>query len=77
VPVTVEKPKTPVIPLPEPIQTQKVEWFVVTPQTLPKGDFVLFAVTPASYEKLSLNEAETLRWAKEAYWRLSFYKEAQ
>lgn len=47
---------------------------MLTPDRLPEGDdWVFFAVTPADYETLSLNQSETLRWAHEAMWRLVYY----
>lgn len=73
VPTQIEKPTKPVLPLPEPITTSKFDWYVLTPATIPQGDFVFFAVTPKGYEQLSLNEADTLRWVKEAKWRLDYY----
>jgi hypothetical protein len=34
---------------------------------------VLYAVTPKGYETLSRNEADVLRWIKEAMFRLRYY----
>lgn len=61
------------LPQPRPIGTRPVKWTVLTPDNLPSGDFVLFALTPPNYEALSLNQAETLRWVLEAKHRLDYY----
>jgi len=73
VPAEILRPEKPILPPPQPIQTQKIEWEVITRDTLPAGDFVFFALTPKAYEALSLNTADTLRWVTEAKWRLDYY----
>jgi hypothetical protein len=47
---------------------------VLTPDTLPDGDFVFFAVTPEGYETMSLNEAEKLRWINDILVRVKYYE---
>ena len=55
---------------------RQIQWKVLTLNTLPEGkDWVLFALSPDDYSDLSINTAETLRWVKEAYWRLEYYRE--
>ena len=65
----------PPIPDPEPIQVLPLKWVVITPDRLPEGRYVFFALTPREYENLSANMAEFLRWIKEARWRLDYYNE--
>lgn len=67
-------PKTAVLPDPRPIKTAKVNWRIVTPDTMPEGDFVFFALTAPDYEALSLNQSEALRWVTEAKHRLDYYR---
>lgn len=62
------------LPDPAPVKTRRVKWIVVTPDNLPAGDFVVFALEPKDYEALALNQAETLRWAREARHRLDYYR---
>lgn len=62
------------LPAPDPIQTRDVNWRVLTPSTVPEGDFVYFGLTPRDYEALSHNQAETLRWVTEARHRLDQYR---
>jgi len=64
------------LPDPTPIRTLPFEWVVITQDTVPEGDFVLFGLTPEGYEALSLNSADTLRWVQEAMHRLRTYREA-
>jgi len=52
---------TPRLPLPAPIRTLPVD-------LIPQGDKVCLALS--SYHNLVLNEAEFLRWVKEARYRL-------
>ena len=67
--------KRPNIPNPDPIQLNEVEWVVLTPERLPEGDnWVYFSMTPRTYETLARNQAEILRWVKEAQWRLNYYR---
>lgn len=63
----------PALPNPQPVEMLDVDWKVVTPDTLPEGRYVLFALTPQQYESLSLNMAELRRWIDEAMWRLDYY----
>jgi len=68
-------PGRPTIPNPRPIETDDVEFVVVTPETLPEGDnWVLYAVTADDYETLSRNMGDILRWVVEASWRLRYYR---
>jgi len=60
---------------------------VLTPETVPLNEeyepereqifeginWVYFGITPENYEVLSRNQAEALRWVKEAMWRLQYY----
>jgi hypothetical protein len=46
---------------------------VVTPETWPAGQGVLFAVTVDDYQTQSFNMAEIRRWVTEAQWRLEYY----
>lgn len=56
------------IPFPRPVEDLKpVQWVVVTPDSLPDGEWVLYALDRRGYENLSLNWAEAIRWAKEAH----------
>jgi len=64
------------LPNPAPISTLPVDWIVVTPGNLPEGDFVIFGMDADSYENLSLNTADILRWVTEAKVRLDTYREA-
>jgi hypothetical protein len=64
------------LPNPAPIRTLPVDWVVVTPGNLPAGDFVIFGMDADSYENLSLNTADILRWVTEAKVRLDTYREA-
>lgn len=64
------------LPNPAPITTLPVEWTVVTPGTLPAGDFVIIGLDAANYENLSLNMADIIRWVTEAKTRLDTYREA-
>lgn len=78
---TVEEPiqRAPVmrpLPDPAPITVLPVDWIVVTPGTIPEGDFVIFGMDADSYENLSLNTADILRWVTEAKVRLKTYREA-
>jgi hypothetical protein len=72
----VERPEdTPALPLPQPIETQSFKWTLVVPGRLPPGDdWVLFALAPEDYERLALNQAEALRWIREAMFQLQYYR---
>lgn len=68
--------RKPNLPNPEPIAVRDVEWVVLTPETVPKGNYIFFALSPEDYKDLALIQADTLRWVKEALWRLNYYREA-
>jgi len=78
-PVELPRPEaTPPLPNPEPINTASVNWIIVTPDRLPAGDgWVLIALTPQDYETLARNQADTLRWVREAMWRLQYYRQEE
>ena len=77
----------PALPNPQPIETQTFKWqvFVLTsgeesgtqvirgPKKL-DGAQAYYAITPKDYEVLARNMAEMLRYVKEAYWRLQYYR---
>lgn len=70
--------KTPALPNPQPIDTAPLNWIIVTPDRLPAGDgWVLIALTPKDYETLARNQADTLRWVREAMWRLRYYRQEE
>lgn len=58
-----------VLPAPEPIEALPVEF-----QVIQEGEGAMFCLTPQGYENLSKTQADTLRWVREAKWRLDFYK---
>lgn len=60
------------MPDPQPIDTGEVTWTVLTVDGV-----AWFAVTAAGYEALSSNVAESLRWVREAKWRLDYYRCAE
>lgn len=75
VPLELETPDRPTLPLPQPITPSDQEWLVLTPETVPEdGQWVYFGVTPQDYEKLSLTMAEIRRWVETAYWQLRYYR---
>lgn len=68
-------PERPNIPNPDPVDLQEVDWVVLTPDTVPtEEEWVLIGLSPEDYERLSLNQAELLRWITEARWRLRYYR---
>lgn len=71
-----ERPQArPPIPNPAPVRTRPVEWRVLTPDRLPEGDdWVYFGVDPQNYENLARNQADQLRYIREADWRLKYYR---
>lgn len=77
VPLAVDRPALPRLPLPPPISTQPVDWLVLTPDRLPPGDWAAMCVSPGGYETLSLNQADTLRWVTEAFHQLRYYRQEQ
>ena len=38
---------------------------------------VLIALTPAYYQKLSINMARILRWSRESMWLLYYYRDEE
>ena len=63
------------MPNPQPIETRTVEWTVLTPETIPDSDdWSYFGLTADEYEDLALNQADILRWVREAAWRLRYYR---
>lgn len=76
VPTEVERPpERTSIPDPQPVDLQEVDWRVLTPDTIPEDlGWAFIALTPEDYERLSLNQAELLRWITEARWRLRYYR---
>lgn len=57
------------LPRPEPVQTEQVQWRVVEVD----GE-TMFALTARGYEALSRTMADTVRWVREASWQLDFYR---
>lgn len=57
-----------VLPDPEPIKTLPVVWKVVKVE-----DTSYFAVDAQGYANAARNEADVLRWVKEAMYRLGYY----
>lgn len=53
---------------------ENVSWKVLTPDTIPEGDFIFFAITVEDYETMSLNEAEKLRWINDIQVRVEYYE---
>mgnify|MGYP000580646553 CR=1 FL=1 len=75
VPTTISEPDAiPNVPNPDPVRLSELEWKVLTPSTIPEGEWVYIALTPQQYEVLSQNQAELLRWITEAAWRLKYYR---
>lgn len=69
-PLLVDQPPLPVLPRPQPIRAESVQWRVVEVDGVP-----LFALTARGYEALSRNIADMIRWAGEASWQIDFYRE--
>lgn len=73
-----QPPNKPALPLPAPISLQPVTFIVVTPATVPVGDdWTLVALSPKQYEALTRNDAEIIRWMKEAMFQLLYYRETE
>ncbi|AKQ75792.1 hypothetical protein FDH82_gp02 [Roseobacter phage RDJL Phi 2] len=71
----VRPPERASVPDPQPVDLQEVDWVVLTPDTVPEDlEWVFIGLTPEDYERLSLNQAELLRWITEARWRLRYYR---
>jgi hypothetical protein len=73
-------------PLPPPIQLDDIKWFVVTEQNLQEKiqeieyitgtDFVLFGMTPQSYENMAYNFQEMRRYIRQQTEIIKYYREA-
>jgi len=73
-------------PLPPPIQLDDVRWFVVTENNLDDKieevkrftgtDFVLFGMTPHSYENMAYNFQENRRYILQLLEIIKYYREA-
>lgn len=75
-PIEVARPDPrPPVPDPAPVDLRDLRWTVVTPDRLPEGDdWSVIGLTPRGYEALAHNQAELLRWMREAAWRLRYYR---
>lgn len=82
-PLQIERPdETPNVPLPQPADLNPVTWQIITSSDPernaeilpPTEDWVYYVITPQEYETLSLNQAEMLRWAREAMGQLRYYR---
>lgn len=69
-------PAIQVLPDPEPVRTLPVRWRVLTHETVPEGEFQVFAISAQDYENLSLNFADAIRWIREARGTLEIYRRA-
>lgn len=67
--VEVPKPLPPALPKPAPIDLVGVEFIVVETE-----DGNVLALTPDQYENLALNNAEILRYVREANQQLDYYR---
>jgi hypothetical protein len=73
-------------PLPPPIQLDDVKWFVITEQNLEEkiaevkrhtgSEFVLFGMTPQSYENMAYNFQENRRYTLQLLEIIKYYREA-
>jgi DNA topoisomerase VI subunit B len=68
-PIAVKTPTKALLPKPEPLHLNEVKWIVVKTD---KGN--VLALTPAEYEKLSLNIAEIIRYVTEVNSQLDYYR---
>jgi hypothetical protein len=66
-----QPPKTIVLPKPDPISLNDIEWKIVE-----ADNEKYIALTPEDYEDLSLNMAEILRYIKELNSQLDYYVES-
>ena len=74
-PIEIPAPKIPLIPLPLPVDLVPVEWEILSGQDFTcEGDFVFISLSPSGYENLSRNQAELLRYVKEAVYQLDYYR---
>ena len=71
VPIPASKPA---LPLPAPLNLSQVDWIVITPETIPTGDYVLFALSKDDFERLTRNMADIERWVIEAMWQIQHYR---
>jgi hypothetical protein len=73
--IEVPKPDArPALPNPEPINTAPIEFKILTPETIPDGEYVYYGMNVRDYETLARNMADILRWVKDAKWRLDYYR---
>jgi hypothetical protein len=64
-----------VLPDPAPVNLKDIKWVVISNKKLPTAEeWVYISLTPKEYEELAQNQAELLRWIKEAKWRLEHYR---
>lgn len=63
------------LPAPAPTQTQEVEWGILQPGEQPSETVV--TLTLPMFDRLVSNEAEQLRWIKEAVEQLRYYRGEQ
>jgi hypothetical protein len=64
-----------VLPDPAPVNLKEIQWEVFSNERLPTAEqWVYISLTPKEYEELAQNQAELLRWIKEAKWRLQYYR---
>jgi hypothetical protein len=73
-------------PLPPPIQFDDVQWFVITENNVDDKiaevkrftgtDFVLFGMTPQSYENMAYNFQESRRYILQLLEIINYYREA-
>lgn len=59
------QPAKPQLPKPQPVKLTEVKWTV--------SDEGGFCLGSTGYESLAKNNAELLRWVKEASWQLKYY----
>jgi hypothetical protein len=73
-PIAVKQPDPrPQLPNPLPLKLKRIKWAVRTHNNPLRNDEVNFCLNPKEYESLSYNQAETLRWIREAFYRLDYY----
>ena len=73
-------------PMPQPVQLEDVEWFVITKENLDEkwaeikklqgGDVVVFGVTPQAYENMAGNLQEMRRFILQQKEIILYYKKA-
>lgn len=52
------------------------KWTVMAPGYFRNPDAIYFCVEPPGYEAAARNQAEVLRFMREAVWQLNYYREA-